>query len=514
MYIETQFQDELVSLSAMSSPDSELKEQIRSCVENFADTVREEQDFVPKLRIAAGDRGDRKEKIINEPSRIITFYSSRQQEFFNETAEWIRETGNGFDLKEPADPDDEDVFFLGEPEDHVSSDERILLSYVNALFNFAGTVMDYSGGYVVTDDGFNQAYEEHWLPKYETGLKTFEIIIPLHLFTIPRDDEVVIELSPEFELREKRHNYYRVESLRICPITDSERRGVHTSSAGGGEGFSLNPIDACKFKIYAEIAAREPEATLYDPGEEIGKRLATALRLFNPDSDAGDLTIGTTFRREPSWLEFREGIPDFIVTGDANKDRTQRQEGYLLYPDSVEEFAEFWERHCKRIRLDRDGRFTRSIQRFNEIWSKRFFEDQLLDCLIGLEGLLLQGVGSGSSITFRLKLRGGQILNNRLPYDRDYIQKFLRDIYSLRGDIVHENEYLADVLDQSKQLKMLDEEFEHPKEVVAEARSFMGVSIVAYMDLAEETGMSIDKLGEKMDKAALDADSTDVFESS
>ena len=494
----------------MGNSGSGLKERVRECVDDFVETVREEQDFVPKLRIAAGDRMDRKEKIIDEPSRIITFYSSRQQEFFEETAEWMHETGNGFGLNEPADPDDEDVVFLGAPEDYEPPEEPNLFSYVNALFNFAGTVMDYSGGYAVTDGGFDRAYEEHWLPKYETGLETFEIIIPLHLFNIPRDDEAVIELSPEFELRRRRHNFYRVESLRICPITDSERLGVHTSSAGGGERFSLNPVDACEYKIHAEIAAREPEGTLYDPGEEIGGRLATALRLFDPDPETGDLIVGTSFRQEPSWLEFREGVPDFTVIGDAHKDRTQRQEAYLLYPDTVDEFTEFWGHHCRRIRLDRDGQFTRSIQRFNEIWSKRFYEDQLLDCLIGLEGLLLQGVGSGSSITLRLKLRGGQILHDRLSYEREYIQKFLQDIYSLRGDIVHENQYLADVLERNSRLKVLDEMFDHPKDVVAEARRFMGASIVAYMDLTEKTGLSIDEIGELMDEAALGVDSSEL----
>lgn len=496
----------------MGSSDSELKQRVRECVANFVETVREEQDFVPKLRIAAGDRMDRKEKIIDEPSRIITFYSSRQQEFFKETAEWIHETGNGFGLNEPADPDDEDVVSLGAPKDYESPEEPNLFSYVNALFNFAGTVMDYSGGYVVTDGGFNRAYEEHWLPKYETGLEAFEIIIPLHLFNIPQDDEAVIELSPKFKLRRRRHNFYRIESLRICPITDSERRGVHTSSAGGGERFGLNPVDACEYKIHAEIAAREPEGTLYDPGEEIGERLATALRLFDPDPETGDLIVGTSFRQEPTWLEFREGIPDFTVIGDAHKDRTQRQEAYLLYPDSVNEFTEFWGRHCRRIRLDRDGQFTRSIQRFNEIWSKRFYEDQLLDCLIGLEGLLLQGVGSGGSITLRLKLRGGQILHDRLPYRREYIQKFLQDIYSLRGDIVHENQYLADVLERNSRLKVLDKKFDHPKDVVAEARRFMRASVVAYMDVTEQTGLSINKIGELMDDAALGVDSPELFD--
>lgn len=210
-------------------------------------------------------------------------------------------------------------------------------------------------------------------------------------------------------------------------------------------------------------------------------------------------------------LEFREGIPDFTVIGDAHKDRTQRQEAYLLYLDSVDEFTEFWGRHCRRIRLDRDGQFTRSIQRFNEIWSKRFYEDQLLDCLIGLEGLLLQGVGSGGSITLRLKLRGGQMLHDKLSYEREYIQKFLQDIYSLRGDIVHENQYLVDVLERNSRLKMLDEKFDHPKDVVAEARRFMGASIVAYMDLTENTGLSIDEIGELMDEAALGADSSELF---
>lgn len=495
----------------MDSLDNELKLRVKECVNDFVETVAKEQDTVPKLRIAAGDRMDRSQKIINEPSRIITLYSSRQEEFFKETAEWMCNTNNGFDVKQPTNSEDEDVFSLGDQEEFEVSEEPNLFPYINALFNFAGTVMDYSGGFVVTDEGFSRAYEEHWVPKYEGGLERFEIIIPLHYFDIPRDEEAVIELSPEFELRQRRDNYYRVESLRICPIKDSERRSIHTSSAGGGVDFNLYPVDTCEYKIYAEIVAREPELSFYDPGEEIGKRLAAALRLFDPDRETGDLIVGTTFRREPNWLKFREGISDFTEVGNTHKDRTQRQQGYLLYQDSIEDFSKFWARHCERIRLDKDGQFTRSIQRFNKVWSNQYYEDQLLDCLIGLEGLLLRGVGSGSSITFRLKLRGGQILHDRLPYEREYIQNFLQDIYSIRGDIVHENQFLAEGLDQNNRLKILDERFDHPKDVVAEARRFMGKSVVAYMDLAEKTGLSIDKIGEKMDKSALDVDSTDLF---
>jgi len=103
------------------------------------------------------------------------------------------------------------------------------------------------------------------------------------------------------------------------------------------------------------------------------------------------------------------------------------------------------------------------------------------------------------------------MLHDKLSYEREYIQKFLQDIYSLRGDIVHENQYLVDVLERNSRLKMLDEKFDHPKDVVAEARRFMSASIVAYIDLTENTELSIDEIGELMDEAALGADSSELF---
>jgi ribosome assembly protein YihI (activator of Der GTPase) len=76
---------------------------------------------------------------------------------------------------------------------------------------------------------------------------------------------------------------------------------------------------------------------------------------------------------------------------------------------------------------------------------------------------------------------------------------------------VHENQYLADVLERNSRLKVLDENFDHPKDVVAEARRFMGASIVAYMNLTEKTGLSIDEIGELMDDAVLGVDSSELF---
>jgi len=372
--------------------------------------------------------------------------------------------------------------------------------------------MDYSGGYSVTDEGFEAAYKSHWLPKYETGLDSFEVIIPLYFFNIPDGGE--LKLSADFELRRRRRNYYRIESLRISPITEEERRGIHSSRAGGGEAFSRNPVDAAEYKIHAEIKERVESQSLYYPGEEIAERLATGLRLYNPCNDAGDLTVGSSYRWEPNWLEFREGIPDFEYVSDTQVDRyrDQRQEAYFLSSEDRTAFADFWERHCHRTRIDKDGEFTRSIQRFNEIWSKRFFEDQLLDCLIGLEGLLLQGTGPSSSVTLRLKLRGGQLLDGYLPYDREYIQNFLQDMYTMRGDIVHENKYLADALEQNSGLIVVNDRFDHPKDVVTEARYFVGKTISAYMELSEKTGLSMTEIGQKMDEAALDVDSSDLFD--
>jgi hypothetical protein len=39
----------------------------------------------------------------------------------------------------------------------------------------------------------------------------------------------------------------------------------------------------------------------------------------------------------------------------------------------------------------------------------------------------------------------------------------------------------------------------------------MGASIVAYMNLTEKTGLSIDEIGELMDDAVLGVDSSELF---
>jgi len=492
--------------------NDELKQQVRESVENFIQTVSDEMDSIPKNPIAVGDRKNRDAKFVNHPSKILHRYSPRQEEFFIETAEWINNTENGFEIERyKSSPKITIVDRFGERV-HKSTEEPILSTYCNALFNFAGTVMDYSGDYAISDEGFDVAYREHWLPKYESGLKTFEILIPFHYFTVTGKNNPKIQLSSKFKLRQRRHNYYRIESLCISPLTEPERRGMQTALANGGTKFDQFFVNTCSYKICAKVAAREPEATQYDLGKEVATRVATALRLFNLDPEEGDLTIGATFRKEPSWLEFRENIPYFRIVGDRLKDRTQQQASYFLYPDTIENFSKFWKQYNSQIRIDKDGQFSRSIQRFNEIRSKRFYEDQLLDCLIGLEGLLLRGVGSNSSKTLRLKLRGGQILDDKMPYERDKIQSFLQDIYSVRGGIVHENKYLNELLEENDQLKLLDDEFDHPEDVVGESRRFMGATIVCYMHLTKKKDLSIDEIGEKLDETALNATSSELLD--
>lgn len=79
-----------------------------------------------------------------------------------------------------------------------------------------------------------------------------------------------------------------------------------------------------------------------------------------------------------------------------------------------------------------------------------------MDCAIALEGTLLQDINPGSSLTFRLMLRSGLLLD-RIVEDRERVREFFRALYSARGDIVHSNKQLEKFINDYDQFDFYEE---------------------------------------------------------
>lgn len=228
------------------------------------------------------------------------------------------------------------------------------------------------------------------------------------------------------------------------------------------------------------------------------QKVVTALRLYKPRSTPG--------------FVYAYAEPTLKYTGSETVGSAVLQSSHRIYYNSCElsgsegdEFADFYNTYQHLIRTESaDGEYSRPLRRFNEMCRKGSEEDCIVDCAIALEGTLLDTLQS-SSFTFRLGLRGGILLDGRLPYSRDEIRSFLEALYFARGEIVHSDLQMERILTKITnhdhyELATLDSPTE--REYVQEARVFLAGVLREYMEANVAQGISIADVNREMDEAA------------
>ncbi|GAA0259885.1 hypothetical protein [Haladaptatus pallidirubidus] len=230
----------------------------------------------------------------------------------------------------------------------------------------------------------------------------------------------------------------------------------------------------------------------------IFQKVVTALRLFKPRTTPGIV------------YSYAEPTPKY--TGGQTVDSAIARSSDKIFYNSCElsksecdDFAEFYNRNQQLIRTEsNDGEYSRPLRRFNEMYQKPAVEDCIVDCAIAMEGTLLEPIQS-SSFTFRLGLRGGILLDDRLPYSRSEMRSFLETLYFVRGEIVHSDFQMERILDKIEnhanyELAILDSPTE--REYVQEARVFLAAVLREYMEANVAHDISIADVNRKMDEAA------------
>lgn len=193
-----------------------------------------------------------------------------------------------------------------------------------------------------------------------------------------------------------------------------------------------------------------------------------------------------------SILRDRDAKPPFRILG--------------LDKASCSEFVEFYKRY-QQVTKSEGNRLSRPIRRYNSMFEKYQKEDNLVDCVVAIEGTLLDGI-KDASISFRLRLRGGMLLDGRVKYDREQIRDFLKSLYFARSEIVHSDTPLSQILDEIENRKDYSITFiDSPKEreYLDTARYFLSEILLAYMDAYVDHGIKFPDVNNKMDKAALNA---------
>lgn len=287
-------------------------------------------------------------------------------------------------------------------------------------------------------------------------------------------------------------------NLRLRSPTSYDKNWMvdnHYSMSDFRRSYTAQTIVECEFEDKKEAIQR----TEYD--RQTFERVETALRLFQPRA-----TPELVYLRSEPKLKYTSSL----THGSSVLLRKSGIRYNLCEIDQSEseEFADFYHRYGVLLRTESDdGEFSRPLRRFRAMGDKHEEEDCIVDCVIALEGTLLDGM-QNSSIRFRLGLRGGMLLDGRLHYSREEIREYLETLYYARGEIVHSDKQLERVLDEiadSEDYSIQWTETPSPRDYVQQARRFLAEVLLAYMDARIDRDTSIIDVNNGMDDAARNA---------
>lgn len=427
--------------------------------------------MVPKQEIIIGDGLAVGSNKIPRPSEYLTFYSNKQDDWFRDTA----------------------IAILGIEEECAEGEdfERRIQDLTDKIFNFSGAVMDYSGSYSVKDEAFEKAYRDKFQLNSPDGLREFELIIPFENLVLNNES---LSLSSDFKIWNNTKSYYEPLEVEFVELSEAELSGIMTYE-GEHRYPRRAPQKISKYGLRRTIRASSHQNPNDRPGVEIGRRIATALRLFDPSR--GSVGAKNAYFARPGWLDYWEDIRSIVKKQEPSREPPLSRDFFELSADDVSGFQKFWSQYSSEIRTDHNYDLSTVIRRYNETYVKHYFEDQLIDCAVALESMLLYGDGNPGTRLSRMKLRGSILLDNIFNKDRGRIRTLIDDIYEFRGDIVHQNEYLVDILEENERIDLLNN-CTHPRQVISEARTLLGDVLRAYLSLRAD-GYSIAEVNELID---------------
>ena len=492
----------------VSYPDvEEVRPRVRQAVQEFikevAEDIKSRGYITPTSEVIIKECPLPEPECVPTPRGLITLYSSRQDEFFGDIAEWLVLSGNGF--PEPDRPDDDvPTTVIGNPDKLSSDQEQRLFRHQNAVFNLAGDVLNYVGAIEFKQEAFEAAFEQEFLPRYETDLEGYKVVIPLLNVISPEEIDNSMELFLEsgFEIHH-RGTYHRVESLvltRLDHATANALRTFEYNYRQSNQSELINPDQlALRAEIKSSVNKELPREMTDAPGKQLGKRFVTALRLFAPT--AGPVGFQRAFEITSGWKTYRFGLPEVIDTDEGGREPAFERDAYELPSSDWKQFQNLWSELAHQIRLDPRYELSTALRRFNEMYVKPYPGDRLLDCMIACEGLLLRGSHPGTK-TSRMSLRASLLLDEFADLDRADTRDRIKTAYKRRGKLVHQDRYLTGIL--NPQGERDSSSFLHPEEYLTDLRALLADVILAYLETTRN-GYSVSEVNEAIDTAVRDA---------
>ncbi len=185
--------------------------------------------------------------------------------------------------------------------------------------------------------------------------------------------------------------------------------------------------------------------------------VVTALRIYKE----GDLMIPLTHFYVP--LDY-DRVPSSI--GVSYPPILSTRNPYTLTPKEVEDFPDFWKTiHEKGF----PKRLEIAARRFDSLYERRNSEDNIIDCIIGLEALF----GTKERIRSMIALKTAFLVGNNREEIKE-IYTFLTKSYDLRSKIVHGDKVKFP-------LKINEIEFKNLNEVVFKTQKLLRLVIKRHL---------------------------------
>ncbi len=266
----------------------------------------------------------------------------------------------------------------------------------------------------------------------------------------------------------KRQNVGLSENLRIRAVLDKERKRIwEIGRMLRTPVFLHGAIESLKYGLETSYETKtEPLAEGPPPSLIEGiSRAVSALRLYK----AG--TVGCSIvlvLGERSFIHFAEGLPNVSLPMLGRE--------YVLTEVEIEEFKKFWSRFKGVDTTKKELKFLEvARRRFNYIYERVKYDDELIDCMVSFESLFLEG---GSELGYRMSLRTAVMLAEK-SNERKGIFLDMKTAYKLRSMIVHGE-------DSKKIGEVVEERFGSFKKLSAKMEDYLRRSIRAFYEKASK----------------------------
>lgn len=489
-----------------------VKDEISDCVEAFFDKVAELADKrgcdIPQTAVYTPTNFKREdpERIVAQPSKLVRVHRALNQFFFNDTAEWLVSSGNGFDFPPAIDPE---------------QTEGIRTYYRKRLFEFAQIVLDYTGCLEFSESDFEEAYKDHIQPKYQSK-HTHRIIVPLPGFSMHDADnlrEEKLRLSTKINLGNVGRNQCELSpEIEISRLTEWELAGIQTH----GSPHATTDLKDLKrrlswyYKLTIDIdvedlpTAHEKERPGIDRswtsqlakqvGIRVARQVRTVLRLFQPRGYVG---IGPAYVMERSWLTHRGlcmDIGGYFSSSDSLETTLVKLEHYRLHREDHDDINSFWEGIASTCDPEADTRLSTAIRRFNQTFRDKSYEDKIVDCYIGFEKTLANDDRVSS---FRFPARAVLLFQDQSLYLRnssemsaEFVYEFIDLLQNKRNGIIHDDAKLnmGDFEGDRDRPAELTVECLSSYEFTIEARYLLSQAIQSYQELLEKKDITIKEI--------------------